>query len=221
MIDAVVFDMDGVLIDSEPLWRLVMNDVFTEVGFTLTDIELKSTAGTPIEVVVALWLKQKNIKHCTAPEVTDQIVTRLVKRLPDEATAMPGVHKLITEFRNRGLALGLATSSPMRLVEAAIKVAKLEGIFTALCSAEHERRGKPAPDVYLSACRQLGVSPGRSLAIEDSANGVKSAKAAGMKCLYVPAPDGIFHRNLDFDHSVATLEEIKTEPWEQFLALFD
>ncbi len=102
---------------------------------------------------------------------------------------MPGLHQAIRLFQSHGFRLALASSSALSLIDAVIDRLELRPKFEAICSAENEPRGKPHPDVYLSAAEKLGLAPGMCLAVEDSIAGMQAAKAAGMKCIAIPLPE--------------------------------
>ncbi len=184
--------MDGLLIDTEPAWRAAEVSVFAALGVQLGETELLATTGQAIGEVVATWRQRQRphggeIDHLTNAEIADRITDVVVAQVKAQGQPMAGVPEAITIFRRRRLGLAIASSSPMRLIDAVCERLGLAGIEVR-CSAFDEANGKPAPDVYLAAARKLGESPARCLAIEDSPNGVLAAKAAGMRCLAVPDP---------------------------------
>lgn len=185
----VIFDMDGVLIDSEPLWRRAEIEVFGTVGVALTEADCMRTTGLRIDEVVAFWHRQQPWAEPAVTEVAARIVTRVIELVRAEGEPLPGAVAALDFFAARGLPLGLASSSPLRLIEAVLARLRLRERFAAVHSAEHEARGKPDPAVYLHAAAQLGHDPARCVAIEDSIPGVLAAVAAGMGCIAVPAPE--------------------------------
>jgi sugar-phosphatase len=186
---AVVFDMDGVLIDSEPLWRRAEIEVLATVGLRLTEADCMRTTGLRIDEVVAFWHRQQPWAEPAPAEIATRIVTRVIERVGTEGEPLPGAREALDFFAARGLVLGLASSSPSRLIEAVLARLGLQERFAAVHSAEHEARGKPDPAVYLHAAARLGHDPARCLAVEDSIPGVLAAAAAGMGCIAVPAPE--------------------------------
>jgi sugar-phosphatase len=188
-IEAVVFDMDGVLLDSEPIWRRIEVEVFGRVGVELTEEDLLRTMGVRVADVVRGWHERHPWDDPPVAEVADEIVERVATTIERESSLSEGAVEVIDRLRAHGLPLALASSSPMRLIEAVLRMGHLEDRFDLVLTGEDEEHGKPAPDVYLSAARALGVPPERSLAIEDSINGVRAAKAAGMVTIAVPAPE--------------------------------
>ena len=195
-IGAVVLDMDGLLIDTEPVWRTAEAEVFAEFGVELTQADLFESTGPTIDEVVRAWLPRRPPSavgpSAAGPpepgpaEVAGWITDRVADHVSRAGVPMPGVPEAIALFRRAGLRLAIASSSPAHLIDAVC--ARLGLDIEIRCSALNEPRGKPAPDVYLAAARRLELSPDRCLAVEDSPAGVLSAKAAGMTCLAVPDP---------------------------------
>ena len=191
-IEAVVLDMDGLLIDTEPVWRVVEVAVFTTLGVELTEEELLGSTGQTIEAVVPVWRLREPAPRDGALRLSDgEVEERIVDLVAAEVAAtgvpMPGVGETIALLRRLGLPIAIASGSPPRMIEVVTERLGL-GWIEVRCSAMDEARSKPAPDVYLTAARRLGVSPERCLAIEDSPSGVLAAKAAGMVCIAVPDP---------------------------------
>ncbi|HEU5392060.1 MAG TPA: HAD-IA family hydrolase [Streptosporangiaceae bacterium] len=196
-VGAVVLDMDGLLIDTEPVWRVASAAVFAGSGVALSEQDLLDSTGQPIEELIPIWRARSPDggpgadggagTRLTDDEVADLIVDQVIAHVKAEGEPMPGVMAAIARFRRYGLRLAIASSSPRRLIDAVCDRLGLDGIDVR-CSAMDEARGKPAPDVYLTAARELGVAAAACLALEDSPNGVVSAKAAGMRCVAVPDP---------------------------------
>jgi mannitol-1-/sugar-/sorbitol-6-/2-deoxyglucose-6-phosphatase len=196
-VGAVVLDMDGLLIDTEPVWRAAEYAVFGELGVSLTRADLLDTTGVRVDEVAAVFLARRPAPAALSPaEVADRITDLVIAHVRRDGVPMPGVPEAIALFGRCGLRLAIASSSPVRLIDAVC--ARLELDIDIRCSALDERNGKPAPDVYLAAARRLGLSPARCLAVEDSPPGVLAAKAAGLRCLAVPDPlltaDPRYHR---------------------------
>jgi HAD superfamily hydrolase (TIGR01509 family) len=188
-LQAVVFDMDGVLIDSEPFWRESEIEVFGRYGLQLTEADCVSTTGMRIQDVTRYWFERNPWNGPDPDAVAEEILQGVIRRVGERGTAMPGVDQTIARLNTRKLRLALATSSAGRLIDAVLGRLELRRCFEVICSAENGMRGKPHPDVYLCAAAKLGVSPGECLAIEDSIAGVEAAKAAGMTCIAVPLPE--------------------------------
>jgi beta-phosphoglucomutase-like phosphatase (HAD superfamily) len=188
VIEAVVFDMDGVLVDSEPIWREVEGKIFAGVGIEVTDRDLLETMGVRVGDVVDRWHRRSPWDEPSREEVARSIVDGVAEAIQREGAINDESIRAIDYVDGLGLRLALASSSPMRLIRSVLSLGGLADRFEVVLSAEDEERGKPDPAVYLSAARELGVSPDRCLAVEDSINGVRSAKEAGFVCVAVPVP---------------------------------
>lgn len=186
MIDAVIFDLDGLLLDSEPLWRRAEVEVFARAGLRITEDDCLATTGLRIDDAVRHWWSRHPGLSLTVPEAVDAVLDRLVALVRGEGAAMPGAVEAVEFVARRGVRLGLASSSAPRVLDAALARLGLGGRFEVVQSAERERYGKPHPAVYLAAAERLGVAPTSCLAVEDSLNGLVAAKAARMRCLAVP-----------------------------------
>jgi beta-phosphoglucomutase-like phosphatase (HAD superfamily) len=189
-ITGVVLDMDGLLIDTEPVWRTAEKEVFAELGIELTEADVLDTTGMRIDELAAAFLSRRPPSPSRAGpspvEVAARITDLVVDYVGRAGEPMPGVPEAIALFERSGLRLAIASSSPERLIDAVCARLKLD--IDIRCSALDEPRGKPAPDVYLAAARRLRLTPARCLAVEDSPAGVVAAKAAGMTCVAVPDP---------------------------------
>lgn len=181
---AVLFDMDGVLLDSEPFWRRAQVEVFSTVGVHLRESDCEVTTGIRIDQVVAFRLPaaEEGLRR----QVVDKIVDRMVELVGSEGRLREGVSPALAELKKLGVPCGLATSSSYRLLHATLEALGLERFFRIVHSAEEEVYGKPHPAVYLSAAGKLGFSPLECLAVEDSLNGLISAKAARMQVVMTP-----------------------------------
>jgi HAD superfamily hydrolase (TIGR01509 family) len=192
-VEAVVLDMDGVLIDTEPVWRAAETDVFAGLGIALSESDVLESTGQPIEELIPVWRQRSpsggagSGASLSDAEVAGLVIDQVIVHVKAEGQPMPGVTAAIALFERCGLRLAIASSSPRRLIDAVCDRLGLGGIDVR-CSAMDEARGKPAPDVYLTAARRLRVAPAQCLAVEDSLNGLASARAAGMTCVAVPDP---------------------------------
>lgn len=198
--DAVIFDLDGLLIDSEPVWRRVQVEVFAEVGLAITEEDALATTGVRVDEVVAHWFLARPWTGATPDEVTGRIVERMVQAIRTEVPVLPGVAHAVAAASSLGVPLALASSSPLVIIDAGLDRLGCRSAFAAVQSAEHLPKGKPDPEVYVRTAEQLGVDSATCVAVEDSPNGVRAAKAAGMRCVAVPAVD---HRD-----EVAALADI-------------
>lgn len=185
-IKAVIFDMDGVLIDSEPLWRIAMIKGFNDIGVEFTDEDCRKTTGMRFKEVVEHWFKHHNITHSTPIELNNTVITNLIYLIHQKGAAMPGAIEILDFFRRKNFPIGLATSSNHILIEAVLSKTQTALYFNEVTSAEFLQNGKPHPEVFLKCAENLKVSPENCLVIEDSVNGVKAGKAAGMTVIAVP-----------------------------------
>ena len=187
MIEAVVFDMDGVLIDSEPVWERVRRRfVASRGGRWPADAQDRlmgmSTAewSAYISTVFGVGL--------TPQQVASQVIAAMAAEYSKHLPLLPGAIDAVRSLAGRW-PLGVASSSPRSLIETVLATAGLLSSFAAFVSSEEVPRGKPAPDVYLAAAERLSVSPKACAAIEDSSNGLRSAAAAGFTVIAVPRPE--------------------------------
>jgi beta-phosphoglucomutase family hydrolase len=185
MIKAVIFDMDGVIIDSEPLHYIVfMNYTQKKLGVTISDEEYNTFIGTTNESIFSMVQQRHGMRGDLAAiveEYEEQILTYLVTN--ESEKPIEGVDTLIRLLQQSNMKLALASSSPKKLINIILKMFKLEPFFSAAVSGQEVKAGKPAPDIFLRAAELLGVLPEECLVFEDSRNGVVAAKKAGMKCI--------------------------------------
>ena len=184
--DAALFDMDGLLVDSEPLWRRAEIEVFARHGLVLTEEQCRQTQGKVIGEVTRMWFERHPWPGPGPDEVAGEVLDAVEALLDMAAVAKPGASAALDDCRSRGLRLGLASSSPRRLIDAALGRLELTGRFDVVHSAEHEPAGKPDPAVFVTTARLLGVAASRCVVFEDAPAGVEAAKAAGMTCVAVP-----------------------------------
>lgn len=188
MLLALLFDMDGLLIDSEPLWHEAEIYGFGLAGLCLTAEQCLETTGLRVDEVVQFRYAERPWAAPSQDAVAAAIAGRVVELVRARGVLKPGVAEALGFARASGLRIALASSSPYVIIDAVLDTLGLRSAFEVIHSAEEEARGKPEPDVYLTTARKLGVEPAACLALEDSPNGVVAAKAAGMKCIAIPEP---------------------------------
>ena len=188
MLEAAIFDMDGLLIDSEPLWQEAEMEVFASVGVQLSRVQCAETKGRRVDETVAHWYERRPWEGATRKEVEERLVGRVIELIREKGQAKDGLHHALAFFRRRGPRLALASSSGYPVIRAVLEKLGIEREFEVVHSATKEKFGKPHPAVYRTTARKLAVDPGRCLALEDSLHGVLAAKAAGMMCVAVPDP---------------------------------
>jgi mannitol-1-/sugar-/sorbitol-6-/2-deoxyglucose-6-phosphatase len=213
VIRAVIFDLDGLLIDSEPHWRAAEMEVFAEVGLRLSEDMCLRTTGLRVDEVVGYWFARAPWSGASAAEVTTRIIAATIARLREAGQAKPGGAEAIARVRRRGLPVGLASSSPMAIIRAAIERLGLADAFDTLHSAEDEALGKPHPAVYLTAAARLHVPATACLALEDSLNGLVAARAARMRCVLVPEHAPEDPRFQLADRVLPSLDAFTDEVW--------
>jgi len=188
MIEAVIFDMDGLLIDSEPLWVKAEIEVFQKLGVPLTQEMTRQTMGLRVDEVVEHWFKRHPWKNPDHKTTAEEIDAKVVQLIAEEGRSLPGVEHAISLCKSLDLPIAIASSSSQTLINATTTKLGIANDIAVICSAHDEPYGKPHPSVYMTTAQKLGAHPTHCLAIEDSANGVLAAKAARMKCIAVPEP---------------------------------
>ncbi len=185
-LNTVIFDMDGLLIDSEPLWNEAADHVLTFYGKKLTAEEYATTTGLRTSEFVSWWLREYNFDNTELERAAKKIIELVIEKVKEKGKPLPGVHYIIDFFKQRDFKIGLATSSPHILVDPVIKMLGIGPYLDAISSAENLEYGKPHPQVYINCAAQLQSSPQECICFEDSFNGMIAAKAARMKCVVVP-----------------------------------
>ena len=185
---AAIFDMDGLLTESESRWRQAEREVAATLGLALTDADLEATMGVRMPDVARRWFDAMPWPTPPSPdEVAERVVDRVIEHTRD-ATPLPGVVSALDLCARRGLRLALCSSSARRLIDATLSRLELEHRFEVVHSAERDEFGKPHPLPYLRTAEKLGVAPAACVALEDSLSGCVSAAAAGMALVAVPDP---------------------------------
>ncbi len=187
-VEAIIFDMDGLLVDSEPLWRIAEIETLSAVGVPISEEDAVQTTGLRTDEVVELWYARYPWPDPPQKAIEARIITRLIALVRERATLMPGVRETLQAVSEAGYPLAIASSSASEIIAAVLDTLGIADYFRVAQSAEHEPYGKPHPGVYIEAARRLDVEPWRCLAFEDSPNGVIAAKAARMRCIAVPDP---------------------------------
>lgn len=185
---AAIFDLDGLLIDSEPLWQRAEIECFGDVGVSLTREQAQETLGLRSDEVVCLRFDEYGWDEQEHPleEVEERIIDRVVELIKTDGKPMEGVYRALDFVESQGLRLAVASSSRIRVIEAALEALEIADRFELIHSGELELLGKPHPGVYLTTARKLDLPPAECLAFEDSPAGLDSAKQAGMACIAIP-----------------------------------
>ena len=185
-IDTFIFDMDGVLINSEPLWKEAEIKVFKTVGIDFLAVGGEKTVGLRIDEVINYWYDQHPWSNKSKQEVVDEIMREMVRGIEQSGQAMKGVYTILETLKSKNYKIGLASSSYNVLIKSTLKALKLEDFFDVIVSAEDLPYGKPHPEIYLKAAQMLNSQPPKCLVIEDSLNGVLAGKSAKMNVVAIP-----------------------------------
>jgi HAD superfamily hydrolase (TIGR01509 family) len=185
---AVVFDLDGLLLDTETLWHEAEIELFRRHGDEFTWDDKLAVIGTSYDATARYFAQRLGRPSAAGAELVDEMVDLMHERLQREVNGRPGALELVRRLRElpTGIGLAVASNSSRRLVDTALATAGISDAFDAVITSDDVMHAKPAPDIYLEACRRLGVSPADAVALEDSATGIAAAKAAGMACIAVP-----------------------------------
>ncbi|HSX45438.1 MAG TPA: hexitol phosphatase HxpB [Candidatus Saccharimonadia bacterium] len=212
MVKAVIFDMDGLLIDSEPMWHRAERKCFGAVGIELSDEDLLQQTGTRLDEVVAYRYHEKPWQGPSQKDVEAAILDEVIKLIRADGEPRAGVIKTLDAIQAADIPMALASSSLTEVIDAVLDTLKLRKYFKYTHSAEHESHGKPHPAVFLSTADMLRVHPRDIVVFEDAPAGVLAAKAAKMACIAVPEP---FHKGHKFvqtaDLVLDSLEDFDTE----------
>jgi HAD superfamily hydrolase (TIGR01509 family) len=186
LIVAVVFDLDGVIVDSEQVWDEVREEYVRETGGTYTETATRDMMGMS-SLEWSRYLADALGVPGTPEEINAAIVERMLARYGEAPPLIPGAVEAVRRCAERW-PLAVASSSNPELIEVVLDAAGLHDVIPVVVSSQEVARGKPAPDVYVEAARRLGVDPHACAAVEDSHNGIRSAKAAGMRVIALPNP---------------------------------
>jgi sugar-phosphatase len=186
MIEAVIFDMDGLLIDSEPLWQEAEIFSFQRVGIELDNKMCLETMGLRVDQVVDYWNYKFPGKVKDKDSLVKDIMGGVISLVIEKGKPREGVNEILEFMKGQNVKMAIASSSQLILIKTVVKKFGIDKYFDEFYSAEMEEYGKPHPGVYITTAKVLDVVPERCLALEDSFNGLLSAKAARMKCICVP-----------------------------------
>jgi HAD superfamily hydrolase (TIGR01509 family) len=188
-LNTVIFDMDGLLIDSEPYWQLAGMETLRQFDVTLSPIQYHHTTGLRTPEWLDYWFGVFGVDKSLIPDAAAALHANVFEKIRAGANAMPGVRHALDFFRSRQFRIGLATSSPLTLAKIVTDKLDIGDYFDAVTSAGELRFGKPHPQVYMDCAAALSADPLECLAFEDSFNGLIAAKAARMKCVVIPVAD--------------------------------
>lgn len=208
MLEAVIFDMDGVIIDSEPFWRQADIITYAKAGISLTDDMCRQTTGLGTIESISYWYHRYPWDNISFDEIKESLFSNVISLVKEHGIINAGVTDLLTFFEKKGLKIGLASSSPPELLDLVVTKFGIKNRFQVIHSSDQESHGKPHPAVYLGAAAKLEVTPSRCLAFEDSFNGLLSAKSAQMKAVAVLEEHNFQSTRFDFaDLKIRSLTE--------------
>jgi mannitol-1-/sugar-/sorbitol-6-/2-deoxyglucose-6-phosphatase len=215
MIKAVIFDFDGIIIESEPLWMEAEIEVFKSVGVHLTHELCRQTTGLNTRDSIRYWFDIYQWTEKSQSRIHQEIMEAMQTLILERADLKEGFPEVLQLIVSKGLPLAVASASPLKLIATALKKFQLFRYFTIINSGDDEEEGKPHPALYLGAARKLGIEPVHCLAFEDSFNGAISAKAARMKLVAVPDIHDFNTTRFDFaDLKIASLKDFNEKNFE-------
>jgi len=177
---AVIFDMDGVIINSEPLWQIAEREVFSSLGVSVNDEFCEVTKTMTTTEVTKFWYDKSPWQNRSFYEVEQMVVFRVIDLIEKRECSISGVKNFVTSLKSKGFKLGVATNSPFILIPVVLRKVGVTNFFDTISSAESEENGKPDPAIYLRTSEKLNISPENFIVIEDSYSGMLAAKRAGM-----------------------------------------
>lgn len=180
---AVIFDMDGVIIDSEPIHFEVDMQTMRDLGFDISSEELEKYVGTTNEYMFTDLKNKYNINQSIEEIINYKVELTKKKIIQSDLDPIEGIKELLVDLKNKNIPTAIASSSPRSFIDVVVAKFNLQDYFKYIISGEEVVNGKPAPDVYIETAKKLGLPPEECTVIEDSRNGVLAAKTAGMKCI--------------------------------------
>ncbi len=201
--------MDGLIINSEPLWREAEKITFKTVGLTFNDDMCRETMGMRLAEVVEYWHNKLGWKNKTLIEVESELLATVTTLIIEKGEAMSGVYQSLDYFKQKGYKLALASSSAMSLIKTVLEKLKITHYFDVINSAEFLDFGKPHPMIFIKTAGELNVKPINCLVIEDSFHGLIAAKAALMKTIAVPDLENLDNPNYNIaDYKLTNLNQL-------------
>lgn len=180
-VKAVIFDMDGVLIDSEKFWKQAESEVFGSLGVNISDEFTELTRSMTTREVTQFWYERFPWSDLTHQSVEEQVIQRVIELIKTENCEIKGIKTFITSLKKSGHKIGLATNSPAIIIPVVLNKLEIGQYFDAVTSADEVPRGKPHPEIYLLSAEKLQINPSECFVIEDSYSGIIAAKSASMK----------------------------------------
>lgn len=177
---AVIFDMDGVVIDSEGFWAVAEREIFTQLGAILTEEYCRLTQKMTVIEAAGFWFEKYPWGGVSLHDAAQRVISRVVELIKTEDCEIAHIRPFIQHLKLQGFKIGLATNSPELFIPLCLERAGIADLFDAVSSADNEAHCKPHPDVYLTTAKKLNVQPQDCVVIEDSYHGMQAGKSAGM-----------------------------------------
>ena len=194
---AVIFDMDGLLIDSEPFWKQAEKRVFSAIGVEITDALSAKTMGMTTREATKFWLQHAglSLSQHLMEQVENDVIDEVALLTATQGQALPGVHNLLEQLRQHDLKIGLATNAPVRLVPVVMERLDITAFFDAYVADDDVAEGKPHPAIYQLALKRINAQANHTIAFEDSVTGMTAAMGASIRTVVVPS-----HANYHLPH---------------------
>jgi mannitol-1-/sugar-/sorbitol-6-/2-deoxyglucose-6-phosphatase len=204
---AIIFDMDGVIIDSEKLWKQAEKEVFSSLGVNVSDTDSEITKSMTTSEVTQFWFDKFPWKNNKMEDVEQRVISRVIELIHSEDCKINGVKEFIEKLKKKNFKIGLATNSPYEIIPTVLQKLDVLELFDTISSAEHEINGKPHPAIYLKTAAKLNIAAENCIAIEDSYSGMLAAKNAGMKVI------AFTNGNIEINFDIA---DLKINHFEEF-----
>jgi beta-phosphoglucomutase-like phosphatase (HAD superfamily) len=220
MINAAIFDLDGVLINSEPLWKEAEKKIFKKVGINLTTEMCKQTTGLDSLDTVMHWYNYKPWKDIPPEKIRDELNKEVLKLIGQKGRAVEDAERILDLCLDKNIKTAVASSSPMYFIYDILDILKINGKFSVIHSSENEESGKPHPAVYLTTAKLLNTDPDKCIAFEDSFYGALSAKSARMKVVAILNNKDLKNPKFDFvDLKLNSFKEFREEHFKYLNSL--
>ncbi len=208
MFEAVFFDMDGLLINSEPFWKAAEKEVFGSLGIEVTDAHTCKTSLMTTKRVTEYWYNHQPWKNRSLKDVEQDVIRIVGEHIDNKGVMMPGVIELLHYFKQSGYKIGLATNSPHCLIPRVLHKLNIAHYFDSILSSDFVEKGKPSPDIYIKGALEFNVVPSKCIVFEDSKSGIRAALSAGMSVVAVPESGNFDDKGFDIaDIKIRTLSD--------------
>lgn len=209
---AVLFDMDGLIIDSEPFWRAAHVSTLKKHGVAIHEDDVRKMAGKRTDEVVQHWRKVHKLEHVPSDSIESDVTSKVIESIRKKGTALPGAIPLMKLLKEHDVPMAIASSSAQNIIDAVIEILGLGKYIHLAYSAKNEPQGKPHPGVFLTAAKLLGAHPSECIVLEDAVSGVRAAKSAQMRCIAIPEQANI--GKPEFMLADAVLPSLECVSWD-------